>query len=556
MSQVETPISTPGQILLDFAQRSWERFSYYGMRALLVLYLIHPLSDVVNPGRGWRESSANLLFGWYAGLIFLAPIVWGALVEKMIGRHRAVLLGGLTILLGHVILAAVQNWQPQLQEAVVKDVVAPGQQLGLSEYGSWAFTSAIILIVLGTGYFRPALELKSQDDAAPRQSRAALSNLRINLGVFGTVLLCGTLAEGVGWRWGFAALAVSMGIGLGAYAIARFRYLSSEQRLSGSRVAGAFLFVVSVAVALVVGWLDHKRYLEEFAPYVTALLQNEAFRTSLPASIGPLLLGVMVWYVAIQDKGQRAPTAALLILTIFYAFFWLGFHQLGSTFNVFAARAIDRRVAGWEVPVSWLQALNVFLVVIVAPWLARFGSGRTNGGRGVGQARRATIALFLLAGAFAVLSYAAHLHADSLRIDPQHPVRPHLEWVVATVVIISLAEALILPADLSFLRTTAPGRASAALIGIWLFAVFLANLGGGILASLAPNLELGETHMFWDRFGWFTLGGRGDFFLIFVLTSAGAGILGLIFAPIYRRLLASEKAERQPVPEPQPADAP
>src|SRR6516162_808103 len=193
MSQIQaTPEKTRGSVLLLAAQTSWERFSYYGMRALLVLYLIRPKlrpEDPVptwftpnpqNPGRGWSESDANLIYGWFAGLIFLLPVLTGYLSHRLLGGLRSVLLGGITMIVGLSLLAA----------AVVDPIAS-------SPYEAAAFVASLLLIVLGTGYFRPGLELmESRDQAAGSDAmhRAKLWNIRVNLGVLACVLLCGTLA--------------------------------------------------------------------------------------------------------------------------------------------------------------------------------------------------------------------------------------------------------------------------------------------------------------------------------------------------------------------------
>src|SRR6516162_8895228 len=139
MSQIEISFSTPRKkSALLSAQKTWERFSYYGVRALLVLYLIRPMSYPGNPGRGWSESDANLLFGWYAGLIFLLPVIGGYVTGKVLGERRSVLLGGITLTLALALLASCEI-----------------EPMASSPYESGAFAAALVLLALGTGFFRP-----------------------------------------------------------------------------------------------------------------------------------------------------------------------------------------------------------------------------------------------------------------------------------------------------------------------------------------------------------------------------------------------------------------
>jgi proton-dependent oligopeptide transporter, POT family len=509
-TQISAPLP-PEYVPLLFAERTWERFSYYGMRALLVLYLVRSLSAPMNPGPGWTESKAYMLYGWYASLIFLLPIIWGQFANKFLGIHRSILIGGLTITLGHIVLAVTQT-----------------EQMAESGYEAGAFMGGLVLMVMGTGYFGASVRLlESQAEATDPATvnRITLSNLRVKLGVFGCVLLCGTLAEEIGWLWGFAALAVAMIAGMIAYCIGRWK-LSSAEAVPGRWSVGIIFLAASLGIASLVGWLYQGGNLGWIPVYLAAFWQNESVRNAIPAILGPLLLALVVWYISVQDKGQRASTAALLIIMVFYALFWMGFHQLGSTVNVFAERGIDRQLYGWKIPVTWFQAFNVLLILFLAPGLTRLQSSWSKNGRAPTQATNIGISLFALGIGFAFLVWAARLNADGAKAG--------FVWLVAAITALTLAELWLFPADLSFLQRLTAAKSTPTLVLIWFIALFLANLSGGFIASYAESIERGEFEMFWYQWG--RLGGRADFFLLFVLTSIGGGLVALLVAPLYRRM--------------------
>src|SRR5262245_6448343 len=201
----------------------WERFSYYGMRGLLVLYLVQsawPVSDgvgFVNPGRGWSRGDASLLYGWYTGLAYLTPIVGGWIADRLLGTHRSMVVGGLVIALGHTVLA-------------VSGVGAlPSNALGMS-----VFVFGLALIVIGTGHFKPCVsvmvgQLYTEHDAR-RDGAFTIFYMGIILGAFLAAFVCGTLGERVGWHWGFGSAAVGMLAGLALYMTLRPRLLDDIGR--------------------------------------------------------------------------------------------------------------------------------------------------------------------------------------------------------------------------------------------------------------------------------------------------------------------------------------
>ena len=234
----------PRGLYIIFAVEMWERYSYYGMRALLALYLVHQATGD-NPGRGWSKEAGDGLFGWYTGGVYLLSIAGGLATDRLIGAHRSVVIGGLLIALGHCVLAA-------------SGIGA----LASNDAGMAVFIAGLALIVLGTGHFKPIMpvmidKLYAPDD--PRRDAAFnIFYIGINVGAAFGPLACSFLGEKVGWHYGFGAAAVGMILGLGAYLWARPRYLAGigEPPGDGGRWAVP-LFFLSILVAAGIAALFH-----------------------------------------------------------------------------------------------------------------------------------------------------------------------------------------------------------------------------------------------------------------------------------------------------------
>ena len=223
----QTKTGQPAGLWVLFITEMWERFSYYGMRALLVLYLIASTSETLengepntNPGFGWAEDDASRLYGFYTAGVYVTPLLGGWLADRFLGTHRSMLLGGWIIAAGHITLAFTEFFGISAGEAVTLQT-GPGALL--------TFIAGLTLIVIGTGFFKPCVsvmvgQLYGPDDPR-RDSGFTIFYMGINLGAFLSPLIAGTLGESVGWHYGFGAAAVGMIIGLIFYQIYRPKYL-------------------------------------------------------------------------------------------------------------------------------------------------------------------------------------------------------------------------------------------------------------------------------------------------------------------------------------------
>ena len=436
-----------------FVTELWERFAYYGMRALLILYLI----DTTTGGLGWSREQASQLYGWYNGLAFLTPVAGGWLADRFLGTNRSLVIGSILIAAGHLTLA-----------------------LG----SEWSFYAGLALIVAGTGFFKPNVytmvgQLYRERDPR-RDAGFTLYYMGINLGALFGPLVCAWVAAqpGLGWPYGFAVAGVSMLIGLVFYLWTR-----------GHRLHG-----VGLPPAVRRG--------------------PDSAREAGGARLTP---------------SEKRRVLALGIITIFVVFFWLGFEQVGSSLNLFAAQRTERRVDGWltrivprgEIPAAWFQAVNPFFVLLLAPLMA--GLWQSMGSKAPSTQAKMALGLVLLGAAYVVMVWGA---AAS---DQGEPVSAW--YLIVFYLIYSLGELCFLPAGFSFVGQAAPARLASLLMGLWFTANFIANVLGGYLAGMAERIERGELFR--------VFGGQADFFLMFVLLGGGAGILLFLLLPVIDRLMST-----------------
>lgn len=515
----------PGLFLL-FMVEMWERFSYYGMRALLVLYLTSPVTGMrkipdgkaagFNPGPGWSDESAGTLYGWYTGLAYLLPVLGGIIADKMIGTHRSMIVGGLLIMLGHIALA-------------------------VSGMGSWAgtdlamtiFIFGLATIVIGTGHFKPSVSVMVGQLYAPNDPRRdgafSIFYMGINLGAFLCAFVCGTLGEKVGWHWGFGSAAVGMGLGLVFYLLGRPTFLKGIglPPQGVANFSGLFL-VAGVGIAAAFAALYHFGALRGFTSLITP---------ATAIALGVVVLGLATWFVAIQRPEDRGPVVSIFIFMMFNAFFWIAFEQAGSSMTLFTDRYTDAHIGSWEMPTSWFQSVNPFLIFVFAPvfgmiWTA-LGKRRLN----PIQPIKISMGLILLGLGFVVLV----LGATTIKVSGTGEAqvvsqKAAIIFILGAYFLHTMGELCLSPTGLSYVTKAAPVRFVSLLMGIWFISSFIANLGGGLIAAQTEKIERGEIKMPWN-FSEGTGTIQADFFFLFVVTSIAAGIVILLLTPLLKKLM-------------------
>lgn len=476
----------PKGLWVLFITEMWERFSYYGMRALLVLYLIRSTAVTLengqpnkNPGFGWSEESAYYLYALYTWAVYLVPLAGGWIADKFLGTHRSMVLGGLIIASGHITLALTELFG-----------ITPGEAVTM-QHGAGAllcFMSGLLLIIIGTGFFKPCVsvmvgELYERDD--PRKdSGFTIFYMGINLGAFFSPLVAGTLGENVGWHWGFGSAAVGMILGLIFYMHFRPKYLG---------------------------------HIGELAPR--------------PATSDAI--------AALAERTRMTPTdwqrvAVIVILSFLGNLpFWMSFEQAGSSLNVFAEQKTDRTLgglfaanpgeeqSGGGFPATWYQAVNPLMVISFAPVFAILWLWLEKRKRSPSTPMKFALGQFLLGSAFLIM-VAGALEARDGKLAGPH-------WLLLTYIVATWGELCLSPVGLSMVTKLAPPHRQSLLMGIWFFGMSFSNLLSGVAAALSVRLEKGEAT--------FVFPGLPGFFLALALVLFGAGLVLMLLTPVLKRMM-------------------
>lgn len=439
-----------------FFTEMWERFGYYGMRALLILFLVSPVSS---GGMGLDVLTAGSIYGLYTASVYLWSLPGGWLADRFLGQRKAVLYGGILIALGYLMLAATD---------------------------AGVFYAGLCVVVAGTGLLKPNIstivgQIYSPTDPR-RDSAFSIFYMGINLGATIAPLICGYVGQRINWHWGFAISGVCMGLGVIQYWFGQ-RYLgdaglrpvppsSPEEAASQRRwLRTGVASVLAVAAALAVV------HFSGILPLTALLLVN---------ALGVLLLVIVAVLFAWMLLGgdwtpvERKRLAAILVLFIAASLFWSAFEQAGSSLNLFAERSTDNHLLGFAFPSSWFQSLNSFFIVAVAPILAwlwlRLGTRQPSS-----PAKFAWGLIFVGTG-YVVLLFGALLSAGGTKVTPL--------FLVVTYLFHTLGELCLSPVGLSAITKLAPARVASLMMGVWFVSISVGNYLGGRLSSVYGTLPV------------------------------------------------------------------
>ncbi len=521
-----TFLGHPVGLFLLFMVEMWERFSYYGMRALLVLYLTSPTTGMVkrmaadpegfNPGPGWSKADASVLYGWYTGLAYITPVLGGIIADKLIGTHRSMIVGGLLIMAGHIALA-----------------VSGMGSLAQSAMGMSVFIGGLAAIVIGTGHFKPSVSVmvgQLYKPGDPRRDAAfSIFYMGINLGAFLCAFVCGTLGERVGWHWGFGSAAVGMGLGLVMYTFGRPLFLRGIGAPPiGAKNHSAMFLVAGSILAVVFGLAYHAGVVGKMASLMTP-------QVGIAGGIAIVVLAA--WFVMTQRPEDRGPVATIFIFMFFNAFFWIAFEQAGSSLTLYTDKYTDTRIGSWEMPTSWFQSVNPFFIFVFAPLFGMIWTSLGRRNMNPSQPVKIALGLILLGLGFGVLVLGARgLQVSGSGETEVVAVKAGVFFLLGAYFLHTMGELCLSPTGLSYVTKAAPVRFVSLLMGIWFISSFIANLGGGLIASLVEPIEKGQMTLPWKLAeGSGTI--QADFFFLFVLSSIIAGMVILVLTPLLKKLM-------------------
>jgi len=473
-----------------FFTEMWERFSYYGMRGILILYMV---AAVESGGFGMDDSTAAAIYGLYTALVYLLALPGGWVADRILGQQQAVFYGGILIAAGNLSLAI-----PVFREMF--------------------FPAGLLLIVAGTGLLKPNVSAIVGDlypeGGAKRDAGFSIFYMGINVGALFGPLVCGFLGEGINWHLGFMAAGVFMVLGLIQYKF-NLKYFEGAGLLKDTaseakaRAKRSFSYGLGAVVLLTLA---------------LTLVQNlgiiKLTLEGIAAATGVIILALAVLYfLYVLIFGRLAAIEKKRVVVIFFLFvgaalFWSGFEQAGSSMNLFAERLTDRMVMGFEAPASWLQTIGPLFIILLAPvfgllwvWL---------GSRNPSIPVKFGLGLILLGAGFLVLMWGAtYTVSDGPGVSPA--------WLISTYFLHTCGELCLSPVGLSSVTKLSPKPLVGQMMGTWFMGSALGNLIAGLVAGQFETLPLPEL------------------FGNVAYVSLGAGLLFLLFAPLMGKLTGGIK---------------
>jgi POT family proton-dependent oligopeptide transporter len=450
-----------GLTTLFFAEM-WERFSYYGMRALLMLFMVKTAAD---GGLGYETKRAAEIYGTYTMSVYLLSILGGFIADNFIGARRAVLVGGIIIATGHFAMAF--NSQT-------------------------TFFAGLVLIAIGTGLLKPNISTMVGSLYAPTDERRdagfSIFYMGINLGAFLAPLVTGYLAQSEGWKarltawgldplhswhWGFAAAGVGMTLGLVVYVLQRDRLAHVGQapapEADGSRPWGKLAVVAVCSLAL-----------------ITAMRACDTYPVLVYVLFGLQIAAIL--FFAFKPDTDSKRIAAILVFFFAAEIFWAIFEQTGSSITLFADQLTRNEILGRPFPSSWWQSVNSVWVILLAPVFAflwiRLGSKQPS------SPVKFALGLLFVAFSFVLMVPAAKLTAEG-KVGPL--------WLVGLFFLQTVGEMLLSPVGLSTMTKLAPQRLLGLVMGIWFLAAALGNKLAGVLAGEFKSENAGELATFFSQ---------------------------------------------------------
>ncbi|MEV6522584.1 peptide MFS transporter [Longispora sp. NPDC051575] len=430
-----------------FLTEMWERFSYYGMRALLVLYLT---ATVANGGLGWGDGDADALYGVYVAMVYLMALPGGWIADRLLGARRSVLWGGMIIAAGHyaMILPSVPT-----------------------------FFVGLALITIGTGLLKPNIsamvgKLYSPDDVR-RDAGFSIFYMGINLGAFIAPLITGYLGEKVNWHIGFGVAAIGMSLGVVQYVLGRKRLhgvgdeptnpLTPAERPAVVRwlLIGVGAVAVLLLLAALTGTLSVSRVVTGLTVFTVLVAIGYFGRIFLDKSL---------------DSDERSRMKAYVWLFLFAAAFWLIYDQAGSVLNRFARDETDRVVFGWDMPASWLQSVNPIFVIIGSPLFAILW---LKAGHRLSTPLKFSMGLVLNGVSFMLMAAAAKAAVGGNLVSPL--------WLVAVYALQVCGELCLSPVGLSATTKLAPAKYASQMLGLWFLSTAVGDAIGGQVAKIGEN---------------------------------------------------------------------
>lgn len=501
----------PKGLMTLFFTEMWERFSYYGMRALLILFMT---TAIVDGGLGFDDKTSGAIYGLYSMGVYLLALPGGWFADRLFGLKKSVWYGGIIITIGHFTMAfpgVLSFFEP-----------ASIERSALSALDTNSFYLGLILIVLGTGLLKPNISSivgkLYPDGSSKRDAGFSIFYMGINLGALIAPIACSTLAI-YDWHLGFGLAGLGMFFGLVQFKLTKQHLngvgeevvaITEEEKQSRRKLV--LLAALVVGLGGLIGFLVFQGVIPIDASELAAASNN------VIAIVAILYFGYLIFFGGLNTD-ERKKVGVIAILFLFSAMFWSGFEQAGSSLNLFAERFTDRTVLGWEIPTGYFQSINSLFIIIFAPifgamwvWLGRKNLEPSS-------PLKFAFGLILLGIGFFVMYFATKIAASGELAAPT--------WLILTYLFHTFGELSLSPVGLSLTTKLAPKKYTGQMMGMWFLSVALGNLIAGRIAGEAS----GGTEQ--------ALQEMPDQYMLIVATVLGAGVLLLILSKPIRKMMGN-----------------
>ncbi len=497
----KTILDHPSGLFVLFFTEMWERFSYYGMRALLVLFLVSSLMD---GGWGWERSEALQLYAWYTGLVYITPIFGGIIADKILGYRNAVTLGALIMTIGHASMAFETPF---------------------------FFYTGLTCLIIGNGLFKPNIssivgQLYPNSDGTKKDAAYTIFYMGINAGAFLGILLCGYIGEKVGWSWGFGLAGIFMFFGMLQFWFAQNIFGNIGLKPNSVNKAAEVIkddtpahvqrdriIVISVfAFFTIFFWWAFEQAggsMTIFAnDYTNRVLEGSGANmfkiVNTLLTIGPMI--VITWVL-------------IKLFNVTFSHYSLSNIFLGLSFVIIWGIVLWMLGKEWtsentEVPASWFGILNSFFIIVFAPLFSKFWESKIITSGPV----KFALGLILLGLGFAILAYGSMSIPQGAKTASVSMI-----WLILAYLFHTLGELCLSPVGLSYVSKLAPAKLVGLMFGVWFVANFIANFAAGLTGSYIDAI----TEMY----------SMSTFFLIFTFIPVGAGLVLIIINPILKRMM-------------------
>lgn len=486
-----------------FASEMWERFSYYGMRALLVLFLT---ATFASGGFEMAELDAFTIYGIFTGLVYVTPIIGGMLADKVLGQRKSIYIGGLTMAIGQFLLAA-SAWMHGADVSV--------------EFRQTIFYAGLGILISGNGFFKPNISTmvgELYDNNDPRKDGGfTIFYMGINIGAFFSPIVAGSLGEQVAWQYGFLAAGVGMVLGTIWFFVRSHTlgHIGMPPKIKAERVRLALkdwfsilLYVVGVVgliFAVILGWGAMPSVVSTIIIYALAIG-------------GVLVLGTSI-FRGTTGKTEWSRVGVILVLAVFNIFFWSGFEQAGTTFNIFARDNTQRMLFNWEIPASAFQGINAFYIVAFAPLFSMLWVKLDKMKLNPSTPLKFAWGMAMLAFGFVVMAFAYTRSTGGGDIRLVSPL-----WLVFVYMLHTFGELCLSPIGLSMVTKLSPPKLVSTMMGIWMGSFAAGNFVASQMKAISLKLET-------------ALGTEIQVFWLIAIQSAIIALILLILSPWLKRMM-------------------